>query len=156
MTKTMLLATITVATILTATIAGTMFTTNAEADLILKTPFVATETINLNGKLKSGDFKLLMDITPFSAITGHVAMKVPCDKKGETSLEILAGVAPKVASIKMEFVKQLSNPGKSCLYHGELKGSITDVALINNGEKKVDFGKGAGHTVTITIAGTDR
>jgi len=120
-------------------------------------------TVNLNGKLKAGDFKLLSDITPFKSVQGHVAIKVPCEEDGETPLEIVAGVAPDVLVVAKEFVADLSNPGKSCLYHLDLPADITDVAIINTnsldkedkddniGKKYVDFGKDAEHTVTITI-----
>ncbi len=127
--------------------------------------FVDTETIPLNGKLKNGDYVLLMDITPFESSMGHVAMKVPCDKQGNTSLTIVAGVAPSVSPISMTYVAPLSNPGKSCLYHGDISEGITDIALLNTGsislpegedkdKKTVNFGENAGYSVTITIKGS--
>ena len=127
--------------------------------------FVDTETIPLNGKLKNGDYVLLMDITPFESSTGHVAMKVPCNKQGNTSLTIVAGVAPSVSPISMTYVAPLSNPGKSCLYHGDISEGITDIALLNTGsislpegedkdKKTVNFGENAGYSVTITIKGS--
>jgi len=127
-------------------------------DLIsASTTFVDTETISLTGNLKKGDYKLLMDITPFESITGHVAMKVPCDKDGETDIAILAGVAPAVAPITMNFVEPLSDPGNSCLYHGDIGAGITDIALANTNDKnQVHFGpEEEGFSVTITIEGTE-
>ena len=116
---------------------------------------VATETISLKGKLASGDFKLLMDITGYLSESGHVAMKVPCGPDGEPLLAIVAGVAPEVAPIDMDYVAPLSNPPTSCVYHGEIPQGITDIALINTSDEGIWFvGKGsAGYSVTITIHG---
>ena len=116
---------------------------------------VATETISLTGKLMPGDFKLLMDITGYMSESGHVAMKIPCGADGEQLLAIVAGVAPDVAPIDMDYVAPLSNPPASCLYHGELPEGITDIALINTSDDRVKFfGKSsAGYSVTITING---
>lgn len=117
--------------------------------------FIDTETIDLDGHLTAGDFKLLMDITPFESVTGHVAMKVPCDKQGNTNLVILTGVAPAVTPLTMNFVGPLSNPGTSCLYHGDIGAGITDIAMINTGKNPVNFGPNEeGFSVTITIQGT--
>lgn len=117
--------------------------------------FIDTETIDLDGHLSAGDFKLLMDITPFKSVTGHVAMKVPCDKQGDTDLAILTGVAPTVTPLTMNFVEPLSDPGKSCVYHGNIGAGDTDIALINTGKKPVNFGPNdEGFSVTITIQGT--
>ena len=126
--------------------------------------FTDTETISLNGKLKNGDFKLLMDITPFKSTTGHVAMKVPCNKNSKTPLAIVTGVAPNVSPISMTPIAPLSSPGKSCLYHGDLSAGITDIALLNTGnptlpegedkdKKTVNFGNNEEYSVTITIKG---
>jgi len=118
--------------------------------------FIDTETIDLDATLSAGDFKLLMDITPFESVTGHVAMKVPCDKQGDTNLAILTGVAPDVAPIIMDFVAPLSDPGKSCVYHGDIEAGITDIALANTGKNSVKFGPNEeGFSVTITIQGTE-
>jgi len=118
--------------------------------------FIDTETIDLDATLSAGDFKLLMDITPFESVTGHVAMKVPCDKQGDTDLAILTGVAPDVAPITMDFVAPLSDPGKSCVYHGDIEAGITDIVLANTGKNSAKFGPNEeGFSVTITIQGTE-
>lgn len=116
---------------------------------------VDTETIPLTGRLQPGDFKLLMDITGYISESGHVAMKVPCGPEGEQLLAIVAGVAPDVAPIDMDYVAPLSNPPDSCLYHGEIPEGITDIALINTSEERVAFFgmSSAGYSVTITIHG---
>ena len=116
---------------------------------------IDTETISLTGKLAKGDFKLLMDITPYMSEGGHVALKVPCGPAGEQLLAIVAGVAPDVAPVTLDYVAPLSNPPSSCLYHAGLGEGITDIALINTSDETVSFfGKSsAGYSVTITIHG---
>ncbi len=116
---------------------------------------IDSETISLSGKLEKGDFKLLMDITPYMSEGGHIALKVPCGKDGEQLLSVLAGVAPDVKPITLEYVKPLSNPPSSCVYHAELGEGITDIALANTSDKGVMFfGKSSGgYSVTITIHG---
>ncbi len=116
---------------------------------------VDTETIPLTGKLEPGDFKLLMDITGYLSESGHVAMKVPCGPNGEQLLAIVAGVAPDVAPIDMDYVAPLSNPPSSCVYHAEIPEGITDIALINTSDERVYFFglSSAGYSVTITIHG---
>ena len=116
---------------------------------------VDTETISLTGRLASGDFKLLMDITGYLSESGHVAMKVPCGSDGEQLLAIVAGVAPDVSPIDLDYVEPLSNPPFSCVYHGEIPEGITDIALINTSDERINFfGKSsAGYSVTINIHG---
>lgn len=114
---------------------------------------VDTQTISLNGWLEKGDFILLMDITPYMSEEGHVAMKVPCGADGEQLLTLLAGVAPDVAPVEMDYVAPLSNPPKSCVYHTDLGEGITDIALANTSDDRIRFHGSAGYTVTITIHG---
>jgi len=116
---------------------------------------IDTETISLTGRLGKGDFKLLMDITPYMSEEGHVALKVPCGPDGKQLLSIVAGVAPDVKPIELQYVAPLSNPPSSCVYHADLGEGITDVALINTSDETVSFfGKSStGYSATITIHG---
>lgn len=114
---------------------------------------VDTETINLRGWINSDDFVLLMDITTYMSEEGHVAMKVPCGPEGEQLLTLVAGVAPDVAPVEMEYVAPLSKPPVSCVYHADIGEGITDIALVNTSEERVRFHGSAGYTVTITIHG---
>jgi hypothetical protein len=114
---------------------------------------VDTETISLSGWLDKGDFILLMDITPYLSEEGHVAMKVPCGPDGKQLLTLVAGVAPDVAPVEMDYVAPLSNPPISCVYHAAIGEGITDIALVNTSDNKVRFHGSAGYTVTITIHG---
>ncbi|QUC65539.1 putative metal-binding motif-containing protein [Nitrosopumilus sp. K4] len=118
--------------------------------------FVEIETINLNGKLDAQDFKLLVDLTPFQSVTGHIAMKVPCDKNGQTPLVIKATTIDiEIVQLDLVSVEPISVPGKSCVYHGDILPGIVDIILWNDDAKKpVQFSpENAGHTVTITVAG---
>jgi len=112
---------------------------------------VNTYHIDLSGKLAKGDFKHLIDTTPYMIADGHMAMKIPCGAKGEPLLTVLAGVAPDVKPVKLDMVEKLSNPPFSCIYHGPLPGASTDVALANTSDKPINFRGSAGYGVTITI-----
>ena len=116
---------------------------------------VDTETIPLTGRLQPGDFKLLMDITGYLSVGGHVAAKIPCGPNGEQLLAIVAGVAPDVTPLDLEYVAPLSNPPDSCLYHAEIPEGITDIALINTSDERVKFFgmSSAGYSITINIKG---
>ena len=120
---------------------------------------------------------LLEDVTPLQVVGGHVAMKVPCNSNGETPLQVLVGSASESGSalvaVELEFIKDISNPGRDCVYHADLdvehiksdllvesgkKINITDIALANSGENRVRFGIDNGNTVTVnllTAAGED-
>jgi len=129
---------------------GTMPTTPATvADLMRH--MTQTVHIDLTGKLAKGDFKHLIDVTPYMIADGHMAMKTPCGPNGEPLLTVLAGVAPDVKPVKLDMLTKLSNPPFSCIYHGPLPGNSTDVALANTSDKVVVFGTSAGYGVTITI-----
>lgn len=140
--------------------------------------FQTTGTIVLKQSLRAGDFMLLKDVTPLQVVGGHVAMKVPCDRNGETSLQVLVGSAGESGSVlvpvELEAIKDLSKPGRDCVYHADLdledlqnemrnEGgpvvNITDIALANSDEKRrVRFGADNGNTVTVnllTAAGED-
>ena len=84
---------------------------------------------------------------------GHVAAKLPCDSKSETSLKVLIGQAPNLKPANLELVKELSKPGTMCIYHVDVEstkqvnGTITDIALQNPTNKEVKFGP----TATIVI-----
>ncbi len=101
--------------------------------------FVDTETIPLKGKLASGDFILLMDITGFVSESRHVAMKVPCGPDGEQLLTIVSGAAPNAVPMNMDYVALLSGPPNSCVFHGEIPEGITDIALMNTSDDDVWF-----------------
>src|SRR5215469_15845555 len=95
--------------------------------------------ILLEGKtIPANDYIHLYDTTPYMIKTGHIAAKIPCDASSTSPLKILIGQAPNLKPAALEFIKQLSTPGKMCLYHvdvashpGGQAGVITDIAIQN-------------------------
>jgi hypothetical protein len=127
---------------------------------------IISENIPLNGLLTNGDYMLLMDFTPFAtSVEGHshVAMKVPCSEEGNPKVTIVTGVAPRLNTLDVgnainngtldEKSLDLSDEGRSCLYHAELPNDITDIALINTSNETLDFNEG-GYSVTVSVHGT--
>jgi hypothetical protein len=107
-----------------------------------------SQTVLLEGKtLPAGDYIHLYDATPYMIKTGHVAVKLPCDSKSETSLKVLIGQAPNLNATDLELLKELSKPGAMCIYHADVEstiqgdnGIVTDIALQNPTNKEVKFG----------------
>ncbi|TLX86809.1 MAG: hypothetical protein E6K97_10335 [Thaumarchaeota archaeon] len=113
-----------------------------------------SQTVLLEGKtLPSKDYVHLYDATPYMIKVGHIAAKLPCDNNNKTSLNVLIGQAPKFKPANLELLKELSTPGKMCIYHVDVEstkqvnGTITDIALQNPTNKEVKFGP----TATIVI-----
>ena len=127
---------------------------------------IISEHIPLTGQLTSGDYMLLMDFTPIAtSVEGHshIAMKAPCNQDGSPKVTIVAGVSPNLSTLNMGNAinngtlngknLDLSNKGKSCLYHAELPNGITDIALINTSNRTLNFNEG-GYSVTVSAHGT--
>jgi hypothetical protein len=103
--------------------------------------------ILLEGKtIPANDYIHLYDTTPYMIKTGHIAAKLPCDASSTSSLKILIGQAPNLKPAELEFIKQLSTPGKMCLYHvdvasqpGGQAGVITDIAIQNPTSTTITF-----------------
>lgn len=103
--------------------------------------------ILLEGKtIPADDYIHLYDTTPYMIKTGHIAAKLPCDASSTSSLKILIGQAPHLKPAALEFIKQLSTPGKMCLYHvdvasqpGSQAGIITDIAIKNPTSTTITF-----------------
>lgn len=99
----------------------------------------------------ANDYLHLYDTTPYMIMNGHVAAKLPCDSNSETEIQILIGKAPNLKPAELEYIQELSTPGKLCLYHVDLVsehgedvdgGIITDVAVANptDSRKYLPFG----------------
>jgi hypothetical protein len=132
---------------------GTMQYSNAQ---VSDTTVVRdSQTVLLEGKtLPASDYIHLYDATPYMIKVGHVAAKLPCDSKSETSLKLLIGQAPNLKPADLQLVKELSKPGTMCIYHVDVEstqqgdnGVITDIALQNPTNKEVKFGP----TATVVI-----
>lgn len=115
--------------------------------------FVVRDTMTqiLGGRsIPAKEYIHLYDTTPYMIMNGHVAAKLPCDENAKTPLEVLIGSAPDLMAAEMEYIPELSTPGKLCLYHVDLDSKemiVTDVALSNPTDKSVRFPL----TSTITI-----
>ncbi|WP_337862472.1 hypothetical protein [Nitrososphaera sp.] len=114
----------------------------------MKTTVVRDSALFVGPKtLPPGDFIHLYDTTPYMIMNGHVAAKLPCDANYETPLHIMVGQAPDLQPAELELVKELSKPGKLCLYHADLASEhgedvaagslITDIALHNPTSKSI-------------------
>ena len=132
--------------------ASTLQYSNAQEKTVVRD----SQTILLEGKtLPSKDYIHLYDATPYMIMLGHIAAKLPCDSKFETPFKVLIGQAPKLNASKLELLKELSTPGKMCIYHVDVKSDpvginptiITDIALQNPTDKEVKFGP----TATLVI-----
>jgi hypothetical protein len=121
----------------------------------------AFDTIHLEGmSLKSGEFIILVDTTPAKIESAHVAMHVPCQVDGddaETDIAIVAGLAPDVSPVNLEYVAALSDPDNDrCTFHvtvPEEDEDITDIAMINTGDNTITLDSGM--FVTTSLSTTD-
>src|SRR5215204_6530146 len=125
-----------------------------------------SEHIPLTGQLISGDYILLMNLTPFStSIEGHshIALKIPCNEDGSPKATMVTGVAPNFKSLDIDNAinngtldgknLDLSAEGKSCLYHTELPNGTTDIALVNTSNQTLNFNEGGYPSVTVSAHG---
>jgi len=127
---------------------------------------IVAQNVPLRGQLTAGDYILLMDLTPFAtSVEGHnhIASKIPCTKEALPEVTIFVGVAPNLTSLDLGKsinngtlngkMLDLSDEGKSCLYHADLPNGVTDIGLINTSNRTIDFDTG-GYSVTFSIHGT--
>ncbi len=118
------------------------------------------QTIPLEGlSLNEGEFLLLADTTPAEIESGHVALSIPCEDNGdtpETSIDVVAGVAPDLGAVDLEYVGDLSSPEDNrCTFHvtiPENDEAITDVAIINSENETVAFESGHFAAISLTTA----
>jgi hypothetical protein len=108
-----------------------------------------------------------MDFTPFAtSVEGHshIEVKIPCNKDGSPKATIVAGIAPHLKTLNIGRTidngtlngksLDLSDEGKSCLYHAELPNGTSDIALANLSNKTLSFDDGGYYSVIITVHGT--
>lgn len=120
---------------------------------------LSIETLPLEGlTLEQDEFLLLADTTPAEIESGHVAISVPCtdEESPEAEVDVVAGVAPDVTAVELEYVSDLSAPEDNrCTFHvtiPENDEEITDVAIINTGSDTVQFESGHFATISLTTA----
>src|SRR6266545_6283838 len=127
---------------------------------------IISQHIPLTGQLVSGDYILLMDLTPFAtSVEGHshIALKVPCGKDGSPKVTVITGIAPNLKTLDIGKAinngtlngksLDLSDDGNSCLYHTQLPKGITDIALVNTSNETLNFDRG-GYSVTVSVHGS--
>jgi hypothetical protein len=102
--------------------------------------------------LDSGQFLLLSDITPVRVDAAHIAINVPCED-GDSDIAAVAGLAPDVQPVELDYVSQLSSPPENCTFHGDIPNNsdeVTDIAIINTGTEEIQFDSGNFATLAIT------
>jgi hypothetical protein len=115
-----------------------------------------TVTILLEGKSIPGmGFLHLYDSTPYMIGNGHIALHVPCDSSSKPIVNVLIGSAPDVKPIEPEVVKELSQPGKMCIYHVDVGSDMakkviqTDIAIQNPSNQTITFPPSSGITIGV-------
>ena len=103
-----------------------------------------SQTILLEGKtIPAKSYIHLYDSTPFMIMNGHIAAKLPCNSASNATVQVLIGQAPNLKPADFELIKELSTPGKLCLYHVDLPPNatsvITDIAISNPGTSSITF-----------------
>jgi hypothetical protein len=116
-------------------------------------------TIPLQGlRLKAGQFIELTDTTPVLVTAAHVTINVPCENGNnsdpKSDIAAVAGVAPDIKPVDLEYIKELSNPEDNCTYYVDIPededDEVTDIAIINPGRETVEFKSGNFATISIT------
>lgn len=138
-------------------LAGMAIQGNTRAATATDASVLSFDTIPLEDlQLRSGQFIILVDTTPARIETAHVALNVPCEIEGETAttpIAVVRGVAPNVSPATLEFVAPLSADEKHCVFHvtiPEAGEEITDIAMINTGDRKIEFNSGNFVTTSVT------
>ena len=113
----------------------------------------ASLTLLLNGiSLIQNDTLLIYDSTPYAS-KGHISLNLPCnpEEPNKPMFQVLIGLAPKVFPLYLGYLEQVSNPPRSCLFHGQFGfgDPVTDVALHYTGDGEIKFL--GPHTITITV-----
>jgi hypothetical protein len=103
-------------------------------------------TVLLEGKTIPGmGFIHLYDSTPYMINAGHIALHVPCDASSKPSVNVLVGSAPNLKPVQPDNIKELSQPGKMCLYHVDVNSDPakkvyqTDIAIQNPSDQTITF-----------------
>jgi hypothetical protein len=115
-----------------------------------------TVTLLLEGKTLTGKgFLHLYDSTPYMIMNGHIALHMPCDTSSKPAVNVLIGQAPNLKPVEPELIKELSQPGKLCIYHVDVgsdpakKIIQTDIAIQNPTDKTISFPADSGLTIGV-------
>jgi hypothetical protein len=124
----------------------------------------STSTVPLEHlSLASGEFIILADVTPIPIEAAHISMNVPCrvtshNTTPTSDIKLVAGVAPNLKPVSLEYIAGLSHPETfKCTYHVQLPQvvgqQITDIAIMNTGNKTIQFSSGNFATISISTSG---
>jgi len=111
---------------------------------------IAMDTVLLAGQtLPASSYIHLMDLSPMQLISGHLALKVPCNASGNSPIVLLVGSAPDFSKIYLnntEILSAISAPGSLCIYHfylgsvyEQLNKPLTDIAIFNPTNQSILF-----------------
>ena len=125
---------------------------------------LSTSTVPLEHlSLAPGEFIILADVTPVPIEAAHISMNVPCRVAGNNTtpssdIKVMVGVAPNLTPVSLEYIAGLSRPESfKCTYHVQLPQvagqQITDIAIMNTGNKTIQFSSGNFATISISIGG---
>jgi hypothetical protein len=123
-----------------------------KSDQIPTVVTIPLEGLSLDPFPDSTQFLLLSDITPVRVDAAHIAINVPCENE-ESDIVVVAGVAPDVQPVELEFVGPLSSEPDNCTFHGDIPNNsdeVTDIAIANVGDDTIQFGSGNFATLAIT------
>jgi hypothetical protein len=103
------------------------------------------------------DFLYVYSSNPYHIMKGSLVMKVPCDDKSTTSLEVFIGSSPNLSATSPQIVKELSTPGKECVFHLNIASHqdsnnpiISDVVVKNTGNSDVKLSDTSSIVLTVT------
>jgi hypothetical protein len=86
---------------------------------------------------------------------GHIALHIPCDANSKPVVDVLIGSAPAFKVVQPDFIKELSQPGKMCLYHVDINSDPakkvyqTDIAIQNPSTQAITFPPSSGVVIGI-------
>jgi hypothetical protein len=112
-------------------------------------------TVPLEGmSLDEAQFLLLSDTTPVRVGAAHIAINVPCNDGGVSDIAVVAGVAPDLQIVPLDFVQELSFSVDNCLFHGDIPNNsdeVTDIAIVNIADAHtINFNSGNFATLSIS------
>jgi hypothetical protein len=112
-------------------------------------------TVPLEGmSLDEAQFLLLSDTTPVRVGAAHIAINVPCNAEGDSDIAVVAGVAPNLQIVPLDFVQDLSFSVDNCMFHGDIPNNsdeVTDIAIVNIAEAHtINFNSGNFATLSIS------
>lgn len=124
-------------------------------------------TVLLAGQvMRPGDYMPLVDFSP-NYVAGHLLVRIPCDSNGMPLVTPVAGHIDELASrtyvepAQLNYIAHASNPGNTCVYHSHIPAAdstdvgvpgaprITDIGLLNQGQKNVVFRTGNAMSFTL-------